>query len=162
MLFAYFHVLDNSHIPRYLNILMSNGIKSFDEALRVILAEFSPFLEEGKNLLIEEFGKDYGTYFAILELMASGKTSRPEIESILGRSVGGYLERLEGTYDLIRRIIPFGEKPASRLAKFTGLPTVMVNGTRPARLASYLKSSFFYLLDYEQVRSELLSKFRLF
>ena len=44
-------------------------------------------LEEGKNVLIEEFGKDYTVYFSILSLIASSKISRPEIEGELGVSV---------------------------------------------------------------------------
>lgn len=60
-----------------------------------MLEKNSPFLNEGKNLLIEEFGKDYGTYFSILELLSMGRTSRSEIESILQINSGGYLDRLE-------------------------------------------------------------------
>ena len=86
--------------------------------LHFMLNEFSPFLEEGRNSLIEEFGKEYGTYFAILELLSLGKTSRPEIESIIDRDVGGYLEQLVSTYNLIYRDLPFDAKPASRMIKF--------------------------------------------
>jgi len=38
--------------------------------------------QDEKEPLIEEFGKEYGTYFSILELIATGKTARSEIESI--------------------------------------------------------------------------------
>ena len=65
--------------------------KMLDEVFR----ENSLFIDEGRNVLIEEFGKDYATYFSILSLIASSKTSRSEIESILEVSIGGYLERLE-------------------------------------------------------------------
>lgn len=112
-----FYVLTGA-VPKYLDLFMTNGIRSREMILDFILSEFSPLLEEGKSLLIEEFGKEYGTYFAILELISMGKTSRPEMESILGCSVGGYVERLEETYNLIYRIMPFDEKPASRLLKF--------------------------------------------
>ena len=112
-----FYVLTGSS-PKYLDILMTNGTKSKDQILSFMLGEFSPFLEEGKNLLIEEFGKEYGTYFAVLELLSMGKTSRPEIESILGFTVGGYMEKLEDTYNLIYRVLPIDGKPASRLVKF--------------------------------------------
>ncbi len=37
--------------------------------LDFMLKQNSPFLDEGKNVLIEEFGKEYGTYFSILELI---------------------------------------------------------------------------------------------
>lgn len=112
-----FYVLTGS-VPKYLDILMTNEVRSKSEILTFMLNEFSPFLAEGKNFLIEEFGKEYGTYFAILELLSVGKTSRPEIESILERDVGGYMEKLEENYHLIYRILLFDEKPASRLLKF--------------------------------------------
>jgi len=112
-----FYVLTGSS-PKYLDLLMTNNVLSKKEILSFMLRDFSPFLEEGKNLLIEEFGKEYGIYFAILELLSVGKTSRPEIESILGHTVGGYIEKLEKTYDLIVRVLPFDAKPASRLLKF--------------------------------------------
>jgi hypothetical protein len=41
-----------------------------------------------------------------------------------------------------------------QIAKFTNLPTLIVQGTRPDRLASYIKPSFFYLMNYEQVRND--------
>lgn len=112
-----FYVLTGS-VPKYLDVLMTNRVKSRSDILSFMLKEFSPFLEEGKNFLIEEFGKEYGTYFAILELLSLGKTSRPEIESIVERDIGGYIEKLEKNYDLIYRIIPMGEKPATRKIKY--------------------------------------------
>ena len=112
-----FYVLTGG-MPKYLEILLAKGSHNFDSLLDCIVGEFSPFLDEGRYLLIEEFGKEYFTYFSILELIAMGKTSRPEIESILGRDVGGYLERLERDYAVIVRLKPFGEKSTSRLIKF--------------------------------------------
>ena len=41
-----------------------------------IICDNSVFLNEGKNNLIEEFGKDYGTYFSILSSIARGKNTR--------------------------------------------------------------------------------------
>jgi hypothetical protein len=38
-----------------------------------------------------------------------------------------------------------------QIAKFTGLPSLLVMGPRPARLRQYRKRSFFYLTNYEQV-----------
>ena len=83
-----------------------------------VLSEHSPFLEEGKNVLIEEFGKEYGMYFSILELIAVGKTSRSEIESILQKDIGGYLERLEDYYGLIEKFRPILAKPQSKVVKY--------------------------------------------
>lgn len=68
-------------------------------------------------MLIEELGKEHMTYFSILSLIASSKTTRSEMESILGRPVGGYLERLETEYSLIERVRPILSKPNGRTLK---------------------------------------------
>ena len=68
--------------------------------------------------MIDEFGKDYGNYFSILSLIASSKTERGEIESILEMPVGGYLDKLENEYNIIKRARPFGAKEGSRSNKY--------------------------------------------
>jgi len=78
----------------------------------------SPFLEEGKTLLVEEFGKEYGVYFSVLSLISASKTSRNEIESILERNVSGYLNRLEHDYNIIKRMQPVFAKPGSKKQKY--------------------------------------------
>jgi len=69
-------------------------------------------------VLIEEFGRDYSTYFSILSLIASSKTSRPEIESILEMSVGGFLDKLENQFGIIKKVRPLFSKPGSRKFKY--------------------------------------------
>ena len=61
-----------------------------------------------------EFGKDYDTYFSILSAIASGKTRRSEIESIIERPIGGYISRLEDDYGIIVKEMPVGAKPLSK------------------------------------------------
>ena len=41
-----------------------------------------------------------------------------EIESILGKSIGGYLERLEHDFGLIKTIRPIFAKPNGRIQKY--------------------------------------------
>src|SRR5208283_2167210 len=91
---------------------------SFNAILDFMIEANSPFIDEGKNLLIEEFGKEYGTYFSILELISIGKTARSEIESILESDIGGYLDRLEKDYAVIARYKPINAKPKSRSQKY--------------------------------------------
>lgn len=105
-------------MPKYLDILTSNDVLSYKDILNFMLTPNSPFINEGKNLLIEEFGKEYGTYFSILELISIGKTARTEIESVLEIHAGAYLARLENDYALISRHKPVGAKPGSRLQKY--------------------------------------------
>ena len=105
-------------MPKYIESLIGSSDGSLENMLKFMISDYSPFLHEGKNILIEEFGKEYGTYFSILELISRGKTSRTEIESIIERNIGGYLARLKDDYNLIDRIRPINAKPKSRLVKF--------------------------------------------
>ena len=105
-------------VAKYVEIFVDNKAFSFEEQLDLIFEENSLFLEEGKNILIEEFGKEYTTYFSILSLIASGKTSRTEIESILEKNIGGFLDRLEKDFSLIKKIRPIFAKEGSRKLKY--------------------------------------------
>ena len=114
-----FHMfLFTGGVPRYIDILVKNSAFTYEQILDFMLAEYSPFINEGKNLLIEEFGREYGTYFSILELISEGKSGRWEIESILESQVGGYLERLEDHYAIISKHKPIHAKPNSRMQKY--------------------------------------------
>ncbi len=116
VLFSYYMLTGGT--PKYVDLFLSEKAFSQDEMITFVLSENSPFLNEGKNLLIEEFGKEYGTYFSILELLSVGKTSRGEIESILQKDVGGFLEKLEKDYFVINRYKPINAKPESKLIKY--------------------------------------------
>ena len=105
-------------VPRYEDILARNASFSKKKMFDLYFSENSPFLDEGKYVLIDEFGKEYGTYFSILEMLSEGRTSRSEIESVLGRNIGGYLDRLENVYDIIKRVKPIGSKSASKVQKY--------------------------------------------
>lgn len=105
-------------VAKYVEIFVERGAFTFEKQLDLIFDEHSIFLEEGKNLLIEEFGKEYTTYFSILSLISSSKTSRSDIESILERNIGGYLDRLENEYSIIRKIKPIFAKEQSRTVKY--------------------------------------------
>lgn len=64
-------------------------------------------MTEGKNLLIEEFGKEYTVYFSILECISRGLTSRGDIETALnGVEIGGYLSRMEKDFSVISQRKP--------------------------------------------------------
>ncbi|AEF82247.1 ATP-binding protein [Leadbettera azotonutricia] len=105
-------------VPRYLELLVGEKAFTQKKIFDALLMENSFFLDEGKNLLVEEFGRDYTTYFSILSLIASSKTSRPDIEGTLGQSVGPYLDRLEKEFSLVRRVTPLFSKPGSRQIRY--------------------------------------------
>lgn len=106
-------------VAKYIELLVQARAFTFDAMLDEIFKENSLFLDEGKNVLIEEFGKDYGNYFSILSLIASGKTARTEIESIMEMQIGGFLDRLENEYNLIKKVRPILAKPSGRTIKYS-------------------------------------------
>lgn len=101
-------------VPKYISLLVGAEALTEDKMLREIIRLGSPFVDEGKAILIEEFGKDYATYFSILTAIASGYTIRAEIETQVGKEIGGYLTRLEDTYGVISKIQPMLEKTSNK------------------------------------------------
>ncbi|QIV95722.1 hypothetical protein EDC55_1225 [Allofrancisella inopinata] len=105
-------------VAKYIELFVLNDSFDLQSMVDVIVEPNSIFLNEGKNRLIEEFGKDYGTYFSILSLIAESKTSRSEIESIIQSNISGHLYRLEHDYSIIRSIKPINAKPNSKVQKY--------------------------------------------
>lgn len=93
-------------VAKYVQLLIDAGATTKKKMLRQIVKSDSVFLTEGKAVLIEEFGKDYGIYFSILSAIARGKTSRSEIEQNIGKEIGGYLTKLETDYGIIAKKQP--------------------------------------------------------
>ncbi len=105
-------------VAKYVEILINEECYTRDQILDYIYSHNSLFLNEGKTILIEEFGKEYKIYFSILSLISCSKTSRSEMESILGKNIGGYLKRLEEDYSIIKRVKPMFAKPNGKVQKF--------------------------------------------
>ena len=105
-------------VPKYLDALLTNGCKDLTSIIEFIIKENSPMLNEGRNQLIEEFGKDYITYFSILELIARGKTNSSEIHSVIQKNVSAYLDKLASTYNIIQSVRPIDAKPNAKLVKY--------------------------------------------
>jgi len=101
-------------VAKYIALLMEAGATTKEKMIKYVTRLDSPFLTEGRDLLISEFGKEYGTYFSILQLIASGKTAQNEIDSIIEKNTGTYLVNLELEYSLIKRNKPIFSKPESR------------------------------------------------
>jgi len=105
-------------VAHYVALLMNAGAVTRDAMLGYVTREGSPFLAEGRDLLISEFGRDYGVYFSILQLIAAGKNSQSEIDSVIGKNTGAYLARLDMDYSLVEKRKPIFSKPESRNARW--------------------------------------------
>lgn len=106
-------------VAKYITLLMEAGATTDTKIFDLVTRPDSPFLVEGKDLLVSEFGKEYGTYFSILQLIASGKTTQAEMDSIVGKNTGAYLVNLEKEYSLIGRNRPMFAKPESRKTRWS-------------------------------------------
>lgn len=106
-------------VPKYIELLCEDTDLSIDGMIHFIVRENSPFIHEGRTLLIEEFGKDYGLYFSVLNCIASGINTQGAIEDMLGGvTVAGHLKRLIEDYSLIKRVRPILSKPRSQNVQY--------------------------------------------
>ena len=106
-------------VPWYVTLLLDKGKANRDAMLAALTEENSPFINEGKNILIEEFGTDYVTYFSILTCIASGMKTRSEIENELGNNnIGSYLVKLEDCYKVITKSLPIFAKENSKKVRY--------------------------------------------
>ena len=106
-------------VPWYVSLLLDKGRTRRDDMLSYLTEENSPFINEGKNILIEEFGTDYVTYFSILTCIANGLKTRSEIENELGNNnIGPYLVKLEDYYKVITKSLPIYAKENSKKVRY--------------------------------------------
>jgi AAA+ ATPase superfamily predicted ATPase len=107
-------------VARYIEQLMNNRCTNVKKMLHYVCGSGdSYFIEEGKSVLIQEFGKQYGTYFSILDQIAHGDVTQSDIEASLGvKSLGGQLKVLEEKYGIIKKKRPVGAKEGSQTVRY--------------------------------------------
>lgn len=109
----YYHLVDQYDLYR-------TGISEILKEL--VLSENASLLTEGKDMLIEELGKNYNTYFSILQVMAMGCAQMSEIATQAGmpiNSIGKYLDELLNYYQIISRETPTGlGPPRTKLSRY--------------------------------------------
>ena len=101
-------------VARYVNMMMNAKAFTREAMVNVIFSPGSSYLSEGRAILAEEFGPDYGTYFTILSAIASGATTTAEMKNLLGVDVNGYLTKLEDQYQLVSKKQPIFDKPTGK------------------------------------------------
>ena len=107
-------------VARYVEQLMNNRCTNVKKMLHYVCSGGdSYFIEEGRSVLVQEFGKQYGTYFSILDQIAHGDVTQSEIEASLGvNSLGGQLKILDEKYGIIRKKRPVGAKEGSQTVRY--------------------------------------------
>ena len=103
----------------YVTLMLDHGKNTKEQMIAALTEENSPFIEEGKNILIEEFGTDYVVYFSILTCIASGMKTSAEIKSELALdNISSYLSRLEDYYGLISKYQPIFAKDGGKKVRY--------------------------------------------
>jgi AAA+ ATPase superfamily predicted ATPase len=106
-------------IPKYLEILCDGCELKVEQMIDFTVRENSPFIDEGKNLLIEEFGKNYGAYFFFFFAISGGINIQQAIMNVLGdKSIGGHIKRLLEDYKVLKRLRPIGSKEGSQGVRY--------------------------------------------
>ena len=106
-------------VAKYIAQLMDARATTKEAMLRWATATGSPFLSEGRELVMSEFGKDYANYLSILQLVAGGMTVQSQIDNIIGKNTGPYLKNLEEDYNYVSKLKPMFAKPGSRNVRWT-------------------------------------------
>lgn len=106
-------------VAKYIGQLMDAGATTKDRMLEWVTATGSPFLSEGIELIMAEFGRDYSNYLSILQLIAGGMTVQNQIDNIIGKNTGTYLKNLHEDYNYINRLLPMFSKPGNRNIRWT-------------------------------------------
>lgn len=101
-------------VAKYIFLLMESGNATKDKMIDYVTGITSPFLIDGKDMLISEMGKDYGIYFSILSLISKGLTAQNEIDSVIQKNTGAYLSNLHKIYNVIKPVRPLYSKSESR------------------------------------------------
>ena len=102
-------------VAKYVELFIDRKKFTEKKMLDMFFERDSYFLSEGKNMLVDEFGKDYGIYFSILTLIAQGKNTRNELENALNiKELSGYLKNLSEEYGLISKMQPIYEKSSNK------------------------------------------------
>ena len=106
-------------VAKYIGQLMDAGATTKDAMLRWATAPGSPFLSEGTELIMSEFGREYANYLSILQMIACGMTVQSQIDNLIGKSTGTYLKNLHEDYNYIKRVQPLFSKPNNRNVRWT-------------------------------------------
>jgi AAA+ ATPase superfamily predicted ATPase len=105
-------------VAKYIQLFFDNKALTLKKMLDLMFRADSPFIADGKTMLIEEFGKDYAIYFTILSAIARGENTRAKIEMVVGKEVGGYITRMENDYGLLSKNQPLFAKSETKNVRY--------------------------------------------
>lgn len=105
-------------VAKYIEILIDRHAYTKSQMLRCFVEPYSPFLTEGTDLIHMEFRRDSAVYNSILSLIAEGKNTTGQIDSILNTTSSAYLRNLEINYSLLKKNRPIFASERTRGVKY--------------------------------------------
>ena len=101
-------------IPYYYALLGKEKVENWKDAVKTLLLnQFSPLKTEVRDTMVESFGKNHASYYAVINAIALGKATKKEISDFAGireTSIYPYLYDLEELVDIIQYEVPITEK----------------------------------------------------
>lgn len=105
-------------VAKYVELLMDAGCYTKEKMLNYVCRMDSYFLSEGKDIINNEFGSDYTTYYSILQLIANGMNHRSDIDGALQKDSGVYLLNLEQNFGMVTRVRPILASSNSKTSSY--------------------------------------------
>lgn len=153
-------------VAKYIFLLMNSGATTKTKMLDSVCNMASPFLTDGRDILISEIGKDYGIYFSILQAISRGLTTQSEIDSVIQKNTGAYLQNLQKVFGITEQIRPLLSKSESRNTHWQIVDEYMLFYFRfiyshqdLIELGNYDMLKEFILRDYETFTGKTLERY---
>jgi AAA+ ATPase superfamily predicted ATPase len=153
-------------VAKYIFLLMNAGATTKAKMISSVCNMASPFLVDGRDILISEIGKDYGIYFSILQAISRGYTTQNEIDSIIQKNTGAYLQNLQKIFGITEQIRPLLSKSESRNTRWQIIDEYMLFYFRfiyshqdLIELGNYDTLKQFILRDYETFTGKTLERY---
>ena len=105
-------------VAKYVEQLIMDNAFTHEAMIRSVFSFGSYFISEGYEMLRDEFGKEYSNYFSVLQAIADGNTERGDIKNATGFEPGGYLDKLEKTYNIVSRHRAYLQPQGTRNVKY--------------------------------------------
>ncbi len=105
-------------VAKYVELLMAQKAFTKSAIINSTISMGSYFIDEGKELMADEFGREYGNYFSVLSALASGYTHRGDMTGYVGFETGGYLDKLENDFNIVSKVRPYLGGEQSRNVRY--------------------------------------------
>ncbi|MBU2639032.1 MAG: ATP-binding protein [Nanoarchaeota archaeon] len=106
----------------YYRLVEKYGAKNFEDAVsKLILRDLAPLKAEVRDIFVEEFGKEHGTYYEILHAISTGKSTKKEMADFVHvgeTSLSPYIMDMKDLLGIISYKLPVTEPAKSKKGRY--------------------------------------------